>query len=186
MKQMLTILGAGFICLMSPTTSHATLLDFTFAFSNTVGSVAGTVTGEIFGLTDNATGPAANVILDSYPAGLGLSMPPLTVFTINAGTNSFTVLAGEITAANYDAFDAMFKASLRLDVLLGDNNVLASTQGSGFVANNDGFAGVTYTPVTVPAPPLATGPVAASVTLLATGLAALWPWCRRGRRTAPA
>jgi hypothetical protein len=42
MKQMLTILGAGFIGLMSPTTSHATVLDFTFSFTGTVppGTVA--------------------------------------------------------------------------------------------------------------------------------------------------
>jgi hypothetical protein len=73
-KQILTLLGVGLIGLMHPPAAQATLLNFTFAFSNTVGSVAGTVTGEIFGLTEGATGPATNVIVDSYPVDLE---PPL-------------------------------------------------------------------------------------------------------------
>jgi hypothetical protein len=75
MMRTMTILGAGLIGLMHPTASHAGPLDFMFSFSNTVGNVNGTVTGEIFGLSDNASNQAAsNVILDSYPAGLLLPL----------------------------------------------------------------------------------------------------------------
>ena len=180
MKQILTILGAGFIGLMSPTTSHATVLDFTFSFSNVNGTVSGTVTGEIFGLMDNATGPATNVIVDSYPAGLGLPAPPLTIFS-GISDNLFTVSAGEITAADYRAITSGPSLALNFGGII---NSLGNGE-IGNVLNEEGFNGATYTPAPVPAPLLATGPVAASVTLLATGLAALWPWCRRRRRTAP-
>jgi hypothetical protein len=158
------------------------VLDFTFSFSNTNGNVSGTVTGEIFGLMDNATGPATNVIVDSYPAGLGLPAPPLTIFS-GVTENLFTVSAGEITAADYLAVTINNGLSLNSG---GNLNALVNGPAGKTVLNAGGFSGATYTPVSVPAPLLATGPVAASVTLLATGLATLWPWCRRRRRTAPA
>src|SRR5271170_3031461 len=88
MMRIMTVLGAGLVGLMHPTAAHAVPLDFMFSFSNTVGAVNGTVTGEIFGLTDNATGPASNVILDSYPTGLDLPAPPLTVFSDQADNSS--------------------------------------------------------------------------------------------------
>ena len=77
MNRMILILGAGLIGLMHPAAAHATLLDFTFSFTGTVppGSVAGTVTGEIFGLTEGASSSATNVIVVSYP--VGLEPPPL-------------------------------------------------------------------------------------------------------------
>jgi hypothetical protein len=101
-KQILTLLGAGLIGLMHPATAQATLLDFTFSLTGTVppGTVAGTVTGEIFGLTEGATGPAANVIVTSYPAGLGLPIPPQPITFTLVNTNDFTVsAAGVITDA---------------------------------------------------------------------------------------
>jgi hypothetical protein len=91
-KQILTLLGAGLIGLMHPAVAHATLLDFRFSFTGTAppGSVAGTVTGEIFGLTEGATSPASNVIVDSYPVGLEPPAPPVTLDLIGA-INTFTV-----------------------------------------------------------------------------------------------
>jgi hypothetical protein len=106
-KQILTLLGAGLIGVMHPAAAQATLLDFTFSFSGTLppGNVAGTVTGEIFGLTEGATSSATNVIVDSYPAGLEPPSPPQTVTRSTGGaSNTFTVNStGDITAANYEA-----------------------------------------------------------------------------------
>jgi hypothetical protein len=86
-KQILTLLGAGLFGLMHPAASQADPLDFTFSFTGTVppGTFAGTVTGEIFGLTEGATSSATNVIVDSYPAGLQPPSPPQTVFTFIGG-----------------------------------------------------------------------------------------------------
>ena len=93
MMRIMTMLGAGLIGLIHPTASHAGPFDFMFSFTGTIppSSVAGTVSGEIFGLTDNATGPASNVVVDGYPAELGLPSPPLTIFSF-ISENSFTVI----------------------------------------------------------------------------------------------
>jgi hypothetical protein len=172
-KQILTVLGAGLIGLMSPTTSHATVLDFTFSFSNTIGNVGGTVTGEIFGLTEGATSSATNVVVDSYSRFLMPPSPPQTIST-NIAENTFTVNSmGEITAAEFLATNTNESLHLCLNCT-ANNNYLENTTYTPerVTANLNGFSGATYTPV--PAP------------LLATGLATLWPWCRRRRRTAPA
>jgi hypothetical protein len=182
----MTILGAGLIGLMHPTASHAGPLDFTFSFTGTAppGNVLGTVTGEIFGLTDNTANQAAtNVVVDSAPTALGLpaSPLPLTIFT-DDNPNSFTVMNGEITDAAFQAIDSSFTFILEINARgVGEN---ALTNDGQLLLNEAGFPGVTFTPVTVPAPLLATGPVAAGVTLLATGLATLWPLRRRLRRRA--
>lgn len=79
--------------------------DFTFSFTDTVGNVAGTVTGEILGLTDNSTGPAAKVIVESFPAGLNsvLGSAPIDVTSWTIFNNSFTETGGQIVAADFDA-----------------------------------------------------------------------------------
>jgi hypothetical protein len=83
---------------MYATASQA--LVFTFSFTNTVGTTNGTVTGEIDGLV-NGTGVAAtNVILDSYPTGLGLPSPPLDV--VNVVDNTFDVSNNIITSALFE------------------------------------------------------------------------------------
>src|SRR5271155_1268759 len=100
-KQILTLLGAGLIGLMHPAAAQATLLDFTFSFTGTVppGSVAGTVTGEIFGLTEGASSSATNVIVVSYPVGLEPPSPPQTVFS-GIVSNAFEVdSSGAVTGA---------------------------------------------------------------------------------------
>src|SRR5271156_6038707 len=104
MNRMILILGAGLIGLMHPAAAHATLLDFTFSFTGTVppGTVAGTVTGEIFGLKAGTISSATNVIVDSYPVGLEPPSPPQTVHD-NINVDSFVVSGTEITQAKYDA-----------------------------------------------------------------------------------
>ena len=105
-NQTLTILGAGLLGLMHPPASHATPLDFTFSFSG--------VTGEIDGLINNATGPATDVFLTNYPAGLEPPDPPITMFT-EVNPNTFTVGSGEIQNANFEAFDQAGFLVLTLD-----------------------------------------------------------------------
>jgi hypothetical protein len=180
MMRIMTILGAVLIGLMHPTASHAGPLDFMFSFTGTVppGNVAGTVTGEIFGLTNNATGPASNVIVDSDP-GLDIPAPRPLIFSDQA-FNSFTVVNGAITLADYTANASNALAALALDN--GSLNLLINTELVLFVENVDGFAGATYTLIQ-------STPEPSSVTLLGTGLgfAALWLLRRRlWRRAASA
>jgi hypothetical protein len=108
-KQILTLLGVGLIGLMHPAAAKADPLDFTISFTGTVppGTVAGTVTGEIFGLTEGTGVPATNVIVTSYPPSLQLPAPPQTIFT-DIIANSFTVNSmDQITAAEFEAQDSL-------------------------------------------------------------------------------
>jgi hypothetical protein len=79
------LLAAGMaLMLTGSTTAHALEFDFSFSDDGSFApfNLSGTVTGEITGLTDNATGlAAAHVYIDSYPAGLvsGLTTPFDTV-----------------------------------------------------------------------------------------------------------
>jgi hypothetical protein len=75
----------------------ATLLDFSFSFTNNNGNVSGTVTGIIYGLQDNTNGQAAaNVVITSAPAELGAVTYPLSAM-VGVVSNSFNVLNGQIT-----------------------------------------------------------------------------------------
>jgi len=182
MNRMILILGAGLIGLMHPAAAHATLLDFTFSFTGTVppGSVAGTVTGEIFGLTEGASSSATNVIVVSYPVGLEPPSPPQTVFS-GIVSNAFEVdSSGAVTGAAYLSIDNSVSLSLSLG-LLGLNALGRQTTPFPTTENELGFAGATYTLVhATPEPP--------SVTILGTGLAlaALWQLRQRRRRWAVA
>jgi hypothetical protein len=82
--------------------------DFAFSFTNTVGTVAGSVTGEILGLQNNATSSATAVIIDSYPSGLPNILEALpadaTLWNV-LGSNTFTVMHGQITAADFESVE---------------------------------------------------------------------------------
>jgi hypothetical protein len=72
-----------------PSSAHAD--DFFFSFSNNdawnVGGSSGAVTGEIFGLTNNATSSPTDVVVLSYPATFtGAPAPPFSVPTWIATT----------------------------------------------------------------------------------------------------
>ena len=96
-KQILTIVGAGLLGLMVPTASNALVFDF--SFTNATGTVDGTVTGQIFGLVNGTNVAATDVILTSYPSGLGLPTAPLDVFMgATIKNNTFDVAGNQIIA----------------------------------------------------------------------------------------
>jgi hypothetical protein len=168
------------------TTASAAILDFNFSFTDIGGQ--GTVTGEVDGLSDNSTGPASKVILDSFPAVLG---PPFLLGSIcstpcNTAAspwmvippNDFTVSNGQVTSASFDSF--FFNAS-------GPNPVIFFTgltgELGGPTAGNNlaGLSGpATFTAITTP-----TTPLPAALPLFATGLGALgllgWRRTRKSR-----
>jgi len=129
--------------------------DFSFSFTNTTGNVVGTVTGEILGLTDNSTGPAADVIIESYPSALNADLftsytAPIDLFAggwpLTTASDTFTESAGEITAADFGVDDGDFDF-----VTLGTGcNIVSSFCGNGF-GNWEGsnFIGgtITYAPL---------------------------------------
>jgi hypothetical protein len=145
--------------LISPISAHAGL-NFTFSFTNdpSVGNTPGTVTGEIFGLTDNSTSAATNVVIFSDPAALVLPTNPYDIFDVPGAiflSNSFTVSSGQITTADFLETNGNFVLSLGGPT--GANYLF------GFNATETGTdAGGTYVPAAVPEP--------ASITLLLSGL----------------
>jgi hypothetical protein len=95
----------GLLCLTTPGALRAD--DFTFSWTNNSGNVAGPVTGEILGLTNNgAPGPASQVILTAYPPtfNVDLGAPPINILpTWDVVSNTFTEAGGSITNANFEA-----------------------------------------------------------------------------------
>ena len=130
------------------------LLNFTFSFTGgNTSSVQGTVTGLIEGLTDNSTGGAADVIIESAPSmtSFGPSVGPLPIDTASwvKQANSFTVSNGQITAAD---FRAVTNGEDFLDLdYTGRINLFTLSGNSYNVANNDGLAGISFSP-SVPEP----------------------------------
>jgi hypothetical protein len=89
--------------LMHIPSANATLLNFDFSFTNTTGNVDGTVTGEIFGLTDNAVSSASKIIITSAPDQLqflGTGPFPITVMPEPGYKHSFTVEGGDVVATD--------------------------------------------------------------------------------------
>jgi hypothetical protein len=169
MKRIMMALSAGLIGLLHPTASNA--LVFKFSFSNTGGTVPGTVTGEIFGLVNGTAVPATNVVLDSYPAGLGLPSPPLNAFTGSIADNAFNVSSDQITRADFDIeAGSLFSFGMLTE---SPNNFLISGAGPNLAVRSDQFPSFTLVAVREPS----------SVALVATGFAALWLGWRRPRRT---
>ena len=67
--------------------------------------LGGTVTGEIFGLQNNATGPATEVLIDSYPASLGVISDLIATDWSAQIFNTFTETNGQISTEQFEARD---------------------------------------------------------------------------------
>lgn len=128
----------------------AQALDFTFSFSNSGGTTPGTVSGTIYGLSDNTANQAATDIqITSYPSALGFGSTPFSVFTFGTpSSNSFSVVSGTITAADFYVYynsPSVFQFFL---LNHNSNNVLQNS--SAYTYNAGGFSGATYSAVPVP------------------------------------
>lgn len=141
--------------------------DFLFSFSNDPngpGNVQGTVTGEVFGLPHNGTGPATDIQIYSYPAGLvlfGSYTPPIDVFSWagTVGENSYTVTNGVVTGGGFyisganGVNDQLYLSSncacTMFGLMLGTNFLDIGSNDTLYVWNDDGITptGVVYTPV---------------------------------------
>ncbi|GAC1423449.1 MAG: hypothetical protein NVSMB62_19890 [Acidobacteriaceae bacterium] len=143
---------------------------FTFSITNTVGNVSGTVSGEILGLTNNATGAAAQVLITSGPAGLNsiFSYPIDATSWTNQSQNTFTVTDGVITNAQFTALDSIngFYAGAQLYISNTGEFNFVNVDGTDthYVWAENGATGVTF------APEVAATPEPSSFALLGTGL----------------
>jgi hypothetical protein len=98
------------VVLAAGAASPASALDFMFSFTNDVGNVSGTVTGEVFGLADNATSSATTVDVLTWPGALiPVANQPDYPAPVDATTwatqvfNTFTVVSGNVTSADFQA-----------------------------------------------------------------------------------
>ena len=138
--------------------------NFTFSFTNTVGTVSGTVTGLIEGLTDGTTGPATRVIITSFPAGLPsvVGSAPIDVTAWNeVATNSFTETLGSVTEASFVAVElhpvtpddvAFLEINQPTPILGNIDYLILDNPIPDFVQSDQGLAGVTFKPAIVPEP----------------------------------
>jgi hypothetical protein len=135
--------------------------DFSFSFTNTAGSgVPGTVTGEILGLTNNATGPAAEVLITSFPAGLDsiVGSGPINAMLWNfQEENSFTESGGEVTAGGFWAQQIISGNVRGLQLFIngttyGFNYLNLDGTDTHEVYGDEGFAAANIEPLGSPTP----------------------------------
>jgi hypothetical protein len=156
--------------------AHA--MNFYFSFSNDPaagGTVAGTVTGEIFDLVNNTTSFPTDVIVDSYPAGITpLPNAPFDIPGYAAQLHSFvtgdgfTVTNGVITGGDYQIYGGNFDLNIQ-----GQYNTLASSDGNTRVQNLSGLDGLTFSLVT---------PLPSTWTMLIAGFVGLGFFAYRGTK----
>lgn len=179
-------IGLGLLAATTITaTSSAT--NFSFSFTNTVFNTPGTVTGRIFGLTDNATSAVTDVVLDSFPAAFGLPAAPVDIFALASfvADNSFTVSGGNITEDDliFNFTDGGHLFQFRLtgtpDLLLNDLQRVNDPGTSNGIAtgNAAGLSEVTFVNLSQPAAIAEPG----SIVVLISGLALLGLAVRRRR-----
>jgi hypothetical protein len=157
--------------------AHAMNFDFSFSNDPAQGNVTGTVYGEIFGLTNNATSLPTDVVVYSYPAGI-TPLPTAAPLDINAyaaylgefinGTG-FTVTNGVITGEDYQIYGGYF------DLDSGGNSLVSSNVLTR-VSNTDGLAGVNFSATPLPS----------TWTMLIAGFVGLCFFAHRGRKNWPA
>lgn len=143
-----------------------------FSFTGTISPTSGTVTGLIgvlvYGGLSNGLYTADFIDAGSGPFSLpfGDGTPGSDVLE-----NTFTVTNGRITAATYFATIGGFVA-----LQLNNSGINSLRRGYSIIQNNNGFAGITFTPL-IPVHP--TVPEPGTAGLFATGLLGLWLTRRR-------
>ena len=145
---MQTRLVVGLVGLASLTlTGGAQAAPLNFLFSITGGtSNPGTVTGEIFGLQNNATGAATDVQVFTA-TGITAPSPIIDFGAASTGGDSFTVANGVLTNDMYGENNGNYS------LFLNDSaNLFTKVSGSTNIGNSSGFAGATYTAAPVPEP----------------------------------
>jgi hypothetical protein len=134
-----------------------------FLFSENV-SGGGTITGEIEGLTLNATSTPTDIIIFTQPSGYAVGPTDLIAagYTYYAGDDTFTVNStGAITGGSVGIYLAIpggyqgyaFNVNAPTLGLVNTNGILQANNVPTFTMTNTntlGFAGVTYTAVPEP------------------------------------
>lgn len=142
-------------------TPNARADNFEFSFTNTIGTVAGTVTGEIFGLTnDGVPGPASDVIINSYPSLFysepGIGTPPVNTDSWLVSANLFTESGGAISAAcygaNIDEDTFVLSTSLFCSGFGGELDSYAPPGGNVLVLVPPAFSPIVSSPSSIPEP----------------------------------
>ena len=165
--------------------ANAVALTFQFSVTNTIGTVPGTFTGEIFGLVDNATSSATSVLIETFPAGLNsLEAAPIdATLWDQQNQNGFTVVSGQITAGGFWAARTIGGYPSGYQLLLnGDGGPYNFLNLDGvdrlFVYGDNGFAAANFTRVNATA-----APEPASLALAGLGAVALMAAAGRRRKS---
>ncbi len=176
--------------------------NFYFAFSDgaSLSSYPGKVTGEVFGLTDNSTGPAAEVVIQFFSPGLAEPFPdpalPIDVTAWTQQSNSFTETNGAITDFTFvatlsttdgaDSFALQAHYPTKYQISPYQDDYLCLDGASyGCILNSDETAGPTranFTPA--PATPVSATPEPSSLILLSTALLGMFQAARGKFRSA--
>jgi len=143
----------------------AMALDFSFSFSSDTSDsqigneVAGTVYGRILGLSDNSTGAAAQVFIDSYSAPGFSAVPTDAAAWSTIFSNVFTVANGAIIGAEFHSdrtasgsYDQLW-INVPLGYSNGNTNYASTGVNNAFsIWNNNGANGVTFTALNAAVP----------------------------------
>ena len=201
MRRKLFGLGVFFVTILSAPLANAD--NFSFSFTGLAGigfgfgDVAGTVSGEILGLTNNSTGPAADVLITSFPTGLDSVLgaagtgPIDTMLWTNVAVNTFTEFNGVLTGGSFVASETVNGFSRGGQLWINGTDKYGSHdflnldgQDNLYVWNHE-FAAVTTAPLGPTDPQVTPGQLVATpeppggVLLLATGSIAVFGVWRR-------